>query len=305
MNSSARKQPRYVYRFLLFALLSPLIVVGCSTGSGSGGGNAQVDNSAGPTPSANNPPVAAPGEDQVVTAGADVTLDGSQSSDSDGDAITFSWEQKLGTSVTLSSTSDAMVTFTAPANGTTLRFDLTVSDGQSNSVGTVDVSVHPADASAQVIEVRQRAITDDPAVNGDLESGWTVTPAPETPPPLDDDEFEPDDLGGPAVLHDMSFAPIVEEDLSPGASRQVELQLAGPSALMGSVRWIGTTTPLEVNLSLDGSSLATGGTYSFAADRGGYAAQTSTSAGGQATLSVTNTTGSAVTVRIVLGAHAL
>src|SRR5688572_12997561 len=71
-------------------------------------------------PLTNRPPVASAGADQVVGAGASVTLDGSASRDPDGKAIRFSWKQTQGTSVSLSSTTAPIVTLTAPANGTTL-----------------------------------------------------------------------------------------------------------------------------------------------------------------------------------------
>jgi len=59
-----------------------------------------------------------------------ITLDGSGSSDSDGDAITFSWVQTSGTPVTLSDDTIALPTFTAPNITVTedLIFQLTVTD---------------------------------------------------------------------------------------------------------------------------------------------------------------------------------
>ena len=48
----------------------------------------------------NNVPVASAGQDQVATFGAVVTLDGSASSDADGDYLTYSWSQISGEAVT-------------------------------------------------------------------------------------------------------------------------------------------------------------------------------------------------------------
>jgi hypothetical protein len=67
------------------------------------------------------------------------------------------------------------------------------------------------------------------------------------------------------------------------------------------VRWIGTS-PLNVTLSLDGTTLTTGKPYHFGPDRGGADLKANTTAGGHATLSVNNTSGARVKVRIVLAA---
>ena len=245
-----------------------------------------------------NPPVVYARADQAVHTGASVTLDGSGSGDPDGNPISFSWKQVLGPPVLLSSTSEAIVTFAAPTNGTTLAFELTVSNGQRSSVGKVAVSVHPVAQAARMTEVRKRPITDDPAVKGHFEDTWTLrVPAamPPQPPHIAPTK------GGFDLLSAVQFAPVVEVQMSPGARREVELQVSGPSVLLGTVRWIGTSSPLDTSLSLDGSSLATGTSHSFAENRGGSSLRARTSEGGHATLSVTNTSEATVKVKIVLG----
>lgn len=101
-----------------------------------------------PSPSPNTVPVANAGPNQSVGAGTQVTLDGSASSDSDGTIATYTWSQTAGTAVTLSSTTVAQPTFTAPspAATTTLTFTLRVTDerGGLSAPATVNITVNPA-----------------------------------------------------------------------------------------------------------------------------------------------------------------
>ena len=79
----------------------------------------------------NMPPLADAGSDQTATVRATVTLDGSLSSDPDAeDVLTYEWTQTSGTTVTLSDSTAAQPTFTAPDAPATLVFKLTVRDGR-------------------------------------------------------------------------------------------------------------------------------------------------------------------------------
>ncbi len=62
-----------------------------------------------------------------------VGLNGSGSSDPNGDLLSYQWTQTGGPSVTLSSATSARPTFTAPDAAATLTFQLVVNDGQVNS----------------------------------------------------------------------------------------------------------------------------------------------------------------------------
>ncbi|MCH8221405.1 MAG: choice-of-anchor B family protein [Proteobacteria bacterium] len=93
----------------------------------------------------NSAPSANAGFSQTVQEGTTVVLDGSSSSDPDGDPITFAWVQTIGPSVTLSNPDSAISSFVAPqvSASVTLNFQLTVTDsfgGTSSSLTAVTVT---------------------------------------------------------------------------------------------------------------------------------------------------------------------
>ncbi|MEQ8207852.1 MAG: choice-of-anchor B family protein [Woeseia sp.] len=92
----------------------------------------------------NNAPAAIVASSITVAENSSVTLDGSQSSDADGDTLTYAWQQTSGPAVTLTSTTTASTQFTAPtvASDALLQFRLTVSDpGGLSASATVSVTV--------------------------------------------------------------------------------------------------------------------------------------------------------------------
>lgn len=120
-----------------------------------------------PAPATNLPPVAAAGNNQNVDAGDQVVLDGSDSSDPEGGALNFSWEQTSGTSVTLSDDDDEVVTFTAPNVDETLIFELTVTDNAgATDTDTVAVTVTASDDN--------QSPNADAGNNQSVEGGTTV-----------------------------------------------------------------------------------------------------------------------------------
>ena len=96
-------------------------------------------------------PIAAVALPATVTAGANVTLDGSASFDAGGRALTYSWRQTSGPSVTLANSVSAVASFTAPHiafGGMTqiYTFELTTRNGLAASFDTVTVARWPRHA---------------------------------------------------------------------------------------------------------------------------------------------------------------
>ncbi|MDE2691322.1 MAG: cadherin domain-containing protein [Acidobacteriota bacterium] len=133
----------------------------------------------------NSPPVADAGEDLEVAPGARVELDGTGSSDPDGDELTFLWTQTGGEEVTLEGADRARPSFAAPQAAGTLTFALVVNDGSADSEpDTVTVSVSrsmPVADAGEDLEVDPGALVEldgtgssDP--DGDeLTFRWTQT----------------------------------------------------------------------------------------------------------------------------------
>jgi len=84
--------------------------------------------SSGPAGGSNYSPTADAGSDQVVVHTVTVNLDGSASSDPDGDTLTFSWSQTSGSTVTLNNANTTTPDFETVGAADTYVFELTVSD---------------------------------------------------------------------------------------------------------------------------------------------------------------------------------
>jgi LmbE family N-acetylglucosaminyl deacetylase len=84
-------------------------------------------------PSSDPTPTAVAGSAQTVASGAKVALDGSESWDPNSVALQYSWLQTGGPAVTLTGSSTAKPTFTAPIGPATLKFSLMVSNGNQTS----------------------------------------------------------------------------------------------------------------------------------------------------------------------------
>lgn len=96
-------------------------------------------------------PVAVAGADQDVATAVLVSLDGSGSSDPEGDPLTYTWTQVYGPDVTggLGTLSGINPSFTSPTGVSTVVFSLVVSDGSNTSSSDlvqINVMEDPANA---------------------------------------------------------------------------------------------------------------------------------------------------------------
>lgn len=98
--------------------------------------------------SPNGPPVADAGRDLTLGLEDVIILDGTGSSDPDGDPLSFIWEQTDGPDVALSSTNIARPTLTVPDLGVYV-FRLTVSDGRGGS-DQAEVTVTVAEPACRI-----------------------------------------------------------------------------------------------------------------------------------------------------------
>ena len=150
----------------------------------SGGGSSQ--------PAANIAPNAVAGPTQAVVTGTLVTLDGSSSSDPNGDAITYAWtmtSSPAGSTAALANPTTARPAFTADLSGT-YAATLVVNDGKANSgPSTVQVVAAPPNVAPvanagtpQTVSVTTVITLDGSGssdANGDtLTYAWSLTTRP-------------------------------------------------------------------------------------------------------------------------------
>lgn len=141
----------------------------------------------------NQSPVAYAGPDLTEDEGVAVTLAGS-GNDPDGDAMTYQWTQTSGPAVILTHAATNHPSFTTPqvdADGVTLTFELTVSDGVLSTTDTCVVNVTYEN------EVPQAGAGDDQTAT----EGETVTLAGAGADPDGHDvTYQWTQVSGPAVL---------------------------------------------------------------------------------------------------------
>ncbi len=159
LSSSAAQSPTFTAPEQLAkdATLVFSLVVTDARGLASSVDRVTVTVTAGP----NDAPTAEAGDDQTVSEGATVTLDGSGSSDPEGEALRYRWTQWVRGSepaVTLSSSTAQSPTFTAPdqlVENVTLVFFIQAIDLYWSSVDKVTVTVTAGPNDAPTAEAGQ------------------------------------------------------------------------------------------------------------------------------------------------------
>ena len=216
-----------------------------------------LGNFSGPAPVANRPPAANAGVGQRVDPGARVTLYATGSRDPDGGTLTCSWTRVSGPAVTLSSTTAAQPTFTAPSRPTTLAFRLiaTNSRGASDTDEvTIRVTRPPvANAGPDQTVDSGATVTLDGSGSSDPDTGDTLTYAWEQAGLLDPVEgvtlSDPTAVSptftaptGPAVLR---FQLTVTDSQGARDSDAVTITVHPPAVrLSGAISRLGTNTSI-------------------------------------------------------------
>ena len=88
------------------------------------------------------PPIADAGPDKTGYINDTITLDGTASTDPNGDALTYSWSPNSETpTITIDDHTSARTTFTAPSEPATLEFTLTVRDVTHTATDSITITI--------------------------------------------------------------------------------------------------------------------------------------------------------------------
>ncbi len=202
----------------------------------------------------NHPPVADAGPDVTAPAGTPVTLDGSHSSDADGDSIAYEWIQTTGPPVQLSNPFAVQPAFLPPAGGD-FTFELTVRDRfGANSVDLVTIRVRGPTLAKRVTSGATQV---QAGTNVDFE----VTVTNPLPTPLsgvqvtDTIFFKAGSTPNETVIETRTLS---VGTMAPNEVRTIPVAVAAPAAagtLRNEVTSAGST-PASVSISVVGPTLA-------------------------------------------------
>ncbi len=150
MGCSSKWRGRFVF-VILMVLSSGAMMVGCGGPITAG---TDVDDPNSMDDSGNQAPVAKAGPNMSATGGQRVTVDGGESFDPDGDALTFAWTASGSSHNTRFSDSTAAsptVELPSVEAETTIRLTLTVSDGALTAEDDLEILVSPFVTPASLI----------------------------------------------------------------------------------------------------------------------------------------------------------
>ncbi|WP_344149637.1 PKD domain-containing protein [Kribbella yunnanensis] len=188
---------------------------------------------------ANHVPVANAGAPQSVVAGTTVTLNGS-GTDADNDPLTYTWTQTGGPAVTLSSTTTAKPTFTAPSTASTLTFSLVVRDGKANSAAsTTTVTTTPVNqvpvanaGTAQTVNTGTAVTLNGSGTDADndpLTYTWTQTGGPAVT--LSSTTTAKPTFTAPSTASTLTFSLVVRDGKADSAASTTTVTVTGPPNL--------------------------------------------------------------------------
>ncbi|MFK4083638.1 PKD domain-containing protein [Kribbella sp. NPDC020789] len=202
----------------------------------------------------NHAPVANAGTPQSVVVGATVTLDGS-GTDADNDPLTYAWTQTGGPAVTLSSTTAAKPTFTAPAAPATLTFSLVVRDGKANSAAaTTTVTTTPVNqvpvanaGTAQTVNTSTAVTLDGSGTDADsdpLTYAWTQTGGPAVT--LSSTTTAKPTFTAPAAPATLTFSLVVRDGKANSAAATTTVTVIAPNLARGKTATQSSTSGTAV-----------------------------------------------------------